>query len=351
MRASLKLQETNSLLPLPNLHETTLAELKKSTNLLAFSGGGDSTALFFLLLKQSIAFDIAIVNYHTRAQSDEEVAYALSLATHYGKQCFVHDCHLSSVNFEHLARKERYTFFENLIEQYHYTTLLTAHHLNDKLEWFLMQLSRGSGLVEMLGMSEQEPREGYTLVRPLLHVSKPTLVNYLETNHITYFQDESNEHTHYLRNHIREAYASAFINEYALGISKSFEYLQNDALILLPSKTVRIKNLFIIARHKDDLINIRPIDKALKLLGTLVSKAQREEILRTKACVIGGKNVVCFSEESIFVAPYSQAVMDKTFKEMCRNAHIPSKIRPYMYQESILPHDVLALHSNHTPLL
>ena len=315
---------------------------------MAFSGGGDSTALFFLLLESSIPFDIAIVNYHTRAQSEDEVAYALLLAKRYGKQCFIHDCLLSSVNFEHHARTERYAFFEKLIQEHHYTTLLTAHHLNDKLEWFLMQLSRGSGLVEMIGMHEREPREGYTLVRPFLHVSKASLVNFLKNKHITYFHDESNEQTHYSRNHIREAYANAFINEYALGIAKSFEYLENDALRLLPSKTARIKNLFMITRNEDDLINIRHIDKTLKVLGTLVSKAQREEILRTKSCVMSDKMAVCFTEAFIFVAPYVNAVMDKDFKELCRKARIPSKIRPYMYQESILPHEVFALHSNHT---
>jgi tRNA(Ile)-lysidine synthase len=336
------------LLPLQNLHETTLAALKNSTNLLAFSGGGDSTALIFLLLEYNITFDIAIVNYHTRSQSDDEAAYALFLAQQYGKQCFVHNCSLSTINFEHNARHERYTFFENLIQKHHYTHLLTAHHLNDKLEWFLMQLSRGAGLVEMIGMHEYEPRETYTLVRPLLHISKPTLINFLESNHITYFYDESNGESHYLRNHIREDYANAFIDEYASGVSKSFEYLENDSLRLLPSKTTRLKNLFIISRHKDDHINIRHIDKVIKQLGIVVSKAQRQEILRTKLCVISNKIAISFTEELIYIAPHVTVNMDKNFKESCRLAHIPSKIRPYMYKESILPRDVLALHSSHT---
>lgn len=316
---------------------------------MAFSGGGDSTALFFLLLEYGITFDIAIVNYHTRTQSDDEVAYALSLAKQYGKQCFVHDCFLSIVNFEHNARHERYTFFENLIQKHHYTHLLTAHHLNDKLEWFLMQLSRGAGLVEMIGMHEYEPKETYTLVRPLLHISKPALVKFLESNHITYFYDESNGEDHYLRNHMRKNYANAFIDEYATGVSKSFEYLENDTLRLLPSKTIHLKNLFIISRHKDDLINIRHIDKVIKQLGLVVSHAQRQEILRTKMCVIGDRIVISFTEAFIYIAPYVTANMDKNFKELCRCARIPSKIRPYMYQESILPRDVLALHSGHTP--
>ena len=53
--------------------------IKESKNLLAFSAGVDSSALFFLLLKQNIPFDIAIVNYNVRVQSKDEVNYAKEL--------------------------------------------------------------------------------------------------------------------------------------------------------------------------------------------------------------------------------------------------------------------------------
>ena len=56
------------------------SRIKNSKNLLAFSGGVDSSALFFLLLNHKIDFDIAIVNYNTRDQSKDEIAYALNLA-------------------------------------------------------------------------------------------------------------------------------------------------------------------------------------------------------------------------------------------------------------------------------
>ena len=61
----------------------TLELLKGKKNLLAFSGGVDSTALFFLLLKSDIRFDIAIVNYGQREQSKEEVLYAQELSNRY----------------------------------------------------------------------------------------------------------------------------------------------------------------------------------------------------------------------------------------------------------------------------
>ena len=65
------------------------SRIKNSKNLLAFSGGVDSSALFFLLLNHKIDFDIAIVNYNTREQSKDEIAYALNLAKEYKKEIFI----------------------------------------------------------------------------------------------------------------------------------------------------------------------------------------------------------------------------------------------------------------------
>jgi tRNA(Ile)-lysidine synthase len=69
-----------------------LEKLQNQNNLLAFSGGVDSTALFFYLLERNIPFDIAIVNYHTREESNKEVKYAKELAEKYNKKIFVKDC-------------------------------------------------------------------------------------------------------------------------------------------------------------------------------------------------------------------------------------------------------------------
>lgn len=323
--------------PSPLLHEATLEYLRQTKNLLAFSGGGDSTALFFLLLEYNIPFDIANVNYKTRIQSDEEEAYAQSLATKYSKQIFCHTCQISSSNFEHEARNARYAFFEEIIHTHHYEVMLTAHHLNDRLEWFLMQLTKGAGLVEMLGMSEMEQKASYALIRPLLHLPKKTLIDYLQERKITYFEDESNASLKHLRNHFRHHLSNPLMEHYAKGIERSFSYLEEDKKRLLPNQPQQIKELFLVPRNPDDLINIRQIDHIIKQLGLLLSKAQRDEILRTKACVVGGKIAICFEEKTIFIAPYRQISMDKAFKEACRKARIPAKIRPYCYQEKIDP--------------
>ena len=317
------------------LHKSTVDLLKKSKNLLAFSAGIDSSALFFILKSYDIEFDISIVNYNTREQSKDELEYAKKLANKYNKKVYIHSCKLDTSNFEHNARIQRYDFFEKIIKAYGYNNLITAHQLNDRLEWFLMQLSRGSGLVELLGMQEVELNTKYNKIKPLLHVERGEIEDFLTKNGIKYFFDESNNSQKYFRNTIRNRYAKSFVKEYKNGLINSFEYLQNDKDILLPKNEKRVKDLFILKREDEELNNIRQIDKAVKKLGVLMSGAQRQEVLRTKDCVISDKIAIVFNKNRIYISPYVKTNMPKKFKESCRIAKIPLKIRPYLYKESI----------------
>ena len=178
--------------------------IKNQKNLLAFSAGIDSSALFFLLIEKDIPFDIAIVNYNLRAQSNDEVSYAKELAKKYNKEIFIFDTIIeNSSNFEKKARDIRYTFFEEIINKHSYETLITAHQLNDKLEWFMMQLSKGAGLVELIGFNEFEHKENYQIYKPLLNITKDELIIYLQKNSYKYFIDESNFDEKYKRNFFR----------------------------------------------------------------------------------------------------------------------------------------------------
>jgi len=319
------------LLALPKLSSSLLDELKNSKNLLAFSAGSDSSALFFILKDLHVEFDIALVNYQTREQSFEEETYAKELAKEFGKECYISTCKLKSSNFEYSARVKRYEFFKKIINKHSYGNLLTAHHLNDKLEWFLMQLSKGAGAVELSGMSEIEENEYYKTLRPLLNVDKNEISNFLNINKIKHFLDSSNSDKKYFRNQIREEFANSFCTQFSSGIKKSFEYLENDKRRLLPKNLKKEKELYILERNEDDLINIRGIDRVVKKLGVLLSSAMREEILKTKDCIISSKVAICFSADKIYICPAVDVKMDKKFKEKCRIQKIPSKIRPYLY--------------------
>lgn len=190
------------------------SKITNTKNILAFSAGVDSSALFFLLLNAKIPFDIVIVNYNVRDQSKHEVQYAKDLAKKYNKQIFIKNVVLqSSSNFEKTARDIRYSFFEDIIEKESYDILITAHQLNDLFEWFLMQLSKGSGLVELLGMQAFEKKEKYTIFRPLLSVTKEELEDFLKQNSIKYFIDSSNTDEKYKRNYFRKKFSNQFLYE------------------------------------------------------------------------------------------------------------------------------------------
>jgi len=315
--------------------------LEGQKNLLAFSAGVDSSALFFLLIEHHISFNIAIVDYGLRAQSQKEVAYAKSLAKQYHIKCYTAEAPIYKSHFEQQARTFRYQFFEEIIREHGYDTLLTAHQLNDQLEWLLMRLSKGAGLSEMIGLEPISQREGYTLVRPLLSHSKEALLSYLKKNSYPYFVDESNNSDTYERNRFRKHFSDPFITQYAEGVARSFDYLHQDKAALEErfETLYTHKALRVIKLHTPSA-KAKAADLTLKELGYLLSAAQRNEIAKAQSLVIGGTWAVEQQETHLYIAPYLTISMPKAFKEQCRIAKIPTKIRPYLYAKKI---DIQAL--------
>ncbi|AXX93425.1 tRNA lysidine(34) synthetase TilS [Malaciobacter molluscorum LMG 25693] len=317
--------------------QLNLEELTSSKNLLAFSAGVDSTALFFLLKENNISFDIAIVNYNLREQSKQEVEYAKYLANKFNKKIYLKEVNLSGSNFEKRARDIRYNFFEEIINKNNYNTLITAHQLNDKLEWFLMQLSKGAGLSELLGLQKIQNKSTYKIFRPILDISKEELEGFLVENKIDYFVDKSNFEEKYKRNYFRHNFSNQFLSEFKDGIKNSFEYLQEDlnSLNINFIEIFKEKELSIFEKVDDNNINIKVIDKHLKKIGILISKAQREEIIKQKESVISNKITVCLIDKYIWICPYIKEPMKKEFKEYCRKNKIPKLCRSYIYKENI----------------
>lgn len=314
------------------------SEIKNSKNLLAFSAGIDSTALFFLLLNSNISFDIAIVDYNIREQSKEEVAHAKNLAKKFNKKIYIKDIFLENLsNFEKQARDARYNFFEEIIKKNSYDFLITAHQLNDKFEWFLMQLSKGAGLIELLGMSKIEDKEFYKIYRPLLNFSKDELISYLENKNIKYFVDESNIDEKYKRNYFRNSFSNSFLKEFENGVKNSFEFLNRDlnSLNIDFNPIKKIDELEIFKNQNDNNLNLRIIDKSLKKRGILLSSLQREEIIKQKELTVAHKINIAITENYIFIAPKIKINMPKDFKEKCRVKKLPKNIREYIFIKNI----------------
>lgn len=317
------------------LENPSLDTLKNRKNLLAFSAGVDSTALFFLLLKNKIKFDIAIVNYNVRKQSQEEMQYAQELASIHNLSIHTLNAPKIDKNFEAKAREIRYDFFEKLIKTHHYENLITAHHLGDRFEWMLMQFCKGAGCAEIAGMQIVQKREAYTLVRPLLKLDKKELFAYLHANNIKYFQDESNLDEDIKRNSFRHSYASPLLERYLEGIKKSFDYLDEDRAALVQEVQIEtIKDFAYFKKLKSKRADIFIIDKYLKSKSYMLSASEREMLKRDETAIVGRKFLVNQEKDFIFIVPYSQEnfQMPKEFKEACRILKIHPKLRPYLYK-------------------
>lgn len=325
------------------------SELIDKKNLLAFSAGVDSCTLFFLLIEADISFDIAFVNYGTRDQSLDEESYALELAKRYNIEVYIAKAPRYETHFEANARAFRYDYFESLIEAHSYDNLITAHQLNDQLEWLLMRLSRGAGLCELVGLEPNTARKtaqgaSYRLIRPLLDRTKQELLTYLQNNGHKYFIDQSNKDKKYERNRFREAFSDPLLEQFSQGIKRSFHYLHRDKIaledgieLLLSQNELRVYTL------TKDSLKTKATDLALKELGYLLSASQRQEIETKDSIVIGGKWAVVYQSKRLYICPFIMLTMPKRYKELCRVSSMPIKIRAYCYSKDIRPLDVMGL--------
>ena len=180
------------------------------------------------------------------------------------------------------------------------------------------------------------PKEGYLIVRPLLECSKDELQKYLDDHHYPYFIDESNSDEKYERNYFRNRFSDPLMQKYQEGIKRSFKYLKEDQKrleeqfeLLYKDQQLRILKLY------DKSAKVHAADVTLKALGYLLSAAQRQQIAKESSLVIGGEWAIEEEDDLLYIAPYSTKEMPKEFKEKCRLAKIPSKIRPYLYEKGI----------------
>lgn len=314
------------------ISQNVLDRLSAGANLLAFSHGIDSTALFYILQEAGVKFDLAIVDHNAREQSKFEVESAKELASKFDKKIYIKSVNLGKSNFEKNAREARYEFFGEICQKFGYENLILAHQFDDKFEWFLMQLGKGAGLKELFSMSELEKRERFWLVRPLLNLRKKELQNYLDERGLRYFVDETNLDGKLKRSFVRLNFSEPFLDEYFSGVKKSFEFLEADRQNLLPNITKMDDEIFII---KNDSNVVRGVDMAAKELNVLLSKAQKDELsanlAKQTSVVLSGKIAVGYANEYILVTPFCKAVMPKIFKEKARILKLPAINRSYLF--------------------
>lgn len=317
-----------------------IERLPKGRYLLGFSGGVDSSALFFLLLERGVEFDIAIVDYGLREQSKEEVAYAKKLAQDHQKLCFCTQAPKFTHNFESQAREFRYEFFSQILAQEKYDGVLLAHQLDDRFEWVMMQMCKGAGLDTLLGFDFVQNDRGYLIYRPLWKVPKSRLYEYCRDREIVYFEDISNAQTKYMRNAFRQ-YLQPLLLQYSKGIQRSLEYLLEDRKKLYEKCETTYFGDIACFQRREQKMDLYQLDFLLKKRGYLLSAKQRKEILKEKfSCEIAGKWIIESDDKRIYLCSKISNTMSKEFRDFARKLKIPKNLRQNIFCSHKAPQEI-----------
>jgi len=174
---------------------------KKRPFLLALSGGMDSMCLADLCTKTDIPFEVAHCNFGLRGdESNGDESFVREFCDEHGLKLRLKRFDLiEQSNIQEQARDLRYDWFYTLIEAQGLAGILTAHHADDQLETFFINLLRGSGMKGLAGMK----LKGTKIFRPLLFARRTDIEEYVEQKKIQFRTDSSNASDKYLRNMIR----------------------------------------------------------------------------------------------------------------------------------------------------
>ncbi|MCL2027737.1 MAG: tRNA lysidine(34) synthetase TilS [Bacteroidales bacterium] len=179
----------------------------KDRILVAVSGGLDSIVLLDLLQKHGMN-DLAIVhcNFQLRGkESDEDEKFVKNLAKFYDLPIFCNrfdtksEQKKSKDSIQMIARNLRYTYFSEVLKKEKFDYIAVAHHADDQIETFFINLLRSGGVKGLRGMLPKREH----IIRPLLKFSRQDLEDYAIKNNLKYREDTSNSDDYYLRNKIR----------------------------------------------------------------------------------------------------------------------------------------------------
>ena len=192
---------------------------------LALSGGRDSMAMLDVLsrlradARQAIAGEVCAVYVHHGLSP-----HAAQWEEHCRKACEARGVGFESIRvqvrntgegIEAAARSARYRALADFALRGGYDVVMTAHHEDDRIETFLMQWMRGSGLEGLAAFPKTRSLEASAfvhgrrtpgtvlLLRPWIGVSRAEIDRYVHNRRIAYVNDESNDDPRYLRNRVR----------------------------------------------------------------------------------------------------------------------------------------------------
>ncbi|MEA3445905.1 MAG: tRNA lysidine(34) synthetase TilS [Bacteroidota bacterium] len=202
------------------------------TILLAVSGGIDSVVMLDLMNSAGYSFAIGHCNFNLRSkESDGDEELVSSLAEKYdaafhnisfGTKEYANE---NGISIQMAARELRLKWFEEIRQTNGYGKIALAHHRNDEIETFFINLSRGTGIRGLTGMKAKN----HHIIRPLLFAGRKEIGDYCENHDLSYREDSSNAKQEYYRNKIRHSIVPVFRDlnpRFSLNMSENIERLR-----------------------------------------------------------------------------------------------------------------------------
>jgi tRNA(Ile)-lysidine synthase len=200
--------------------------------LVAVSGGPDSVALLRMLVLISCEYDLRLTTAHLNhglrgAESQAEEAFVHRLCAGMGINCISKTVDVrtlmkgSGKSLEEICREQRYRFLDETAKTCGAKKIATGHHRDDQAETVLINFLRGSGLQGLKGIVPV--REG-RIIRPLLHIGRKEILEFLGREGLPYTTDSSNESLHFLRNRIRHQLIPELAARYNPAIVKGLSH-------------------------------------------------------------------------------------------------------------------------------
>ena len=249
----------------------------------AVSGGADSTALMLLAgdwAKQHGGKVIALtINHGLRAKAKAEAQQVQKLAAQMGAEHHTLSIHIPNKGaaLQEQARMLRYQAMEEFCKTRGILHLLTAHHADDAAETFAMRAWRGNSMSSLTGIPAIRYTKQMRILRPLLHVSKQELTQFLEDSNTPWIEDPSNQTDDFERNRLRKQLANwpveqAAIQQFTKRMTAAISQLDNE-LALLTLKSIQPSSFGSIAldtsmwQHSRPEVRIRLLQRMLLSFG------------------------------------------------------------------------------------
>lgn len=224
---------------------------KDSPVIVALSGGADSVALLALLCALGYDCRAAHCNFHLRGEeSMRDMRHCRAIADRLDTDLYVRDFDVAArmkeyprESVEMACRELRYAWFDSLLDRESAQAVAVGHHREDRVETFMLNLMRGTGIS---GLTSMHPRSG-NIVRPLLPFSRTEIEQYLSEKGLTFITDSSNSSDVHRRNRLRNTIIPALEDAFpgaADAILRTVANLESTAAIYRQAVESRKKEYF-----------------------------------------------------------------------------------------------------------